>query len=256
MLQVMDPVRASEVAATRRRLDREKQLRIKERGIKLGDFSQLLAAGRAEKLNLIIKGDVDGSVQAVSDALEQLSTSEVQVDIIHRGVGAINESDVMLAVTGGAVIIGFRVRPDAGSRQAAARENVGIQIYDVIYEAVDDVRKALEGLLAPEKHEHILGTAEAREIFKIRGIGTIAGSYVTDGQMQRNVRARIIRNGILVYEGEISSLRRFKDDVKNVKEGFECGIGISNFNDVKVGDIIETYQIEEVARTLAGAAQS
>ena len=256
VLQVMDHVQATSIATTRQRLDREKQLRIRERGIKLGDFSKLLAAGEVNTLRLVVKGDVDGSVQAVCDAMEQLSTSEVRVEIIHRGVGAINESDVMLALTAGAVVIGFRVRPDAGARQASAREAIEIQIFDIIYEAVDSVRAALEGLLAPERREKIMGAAEVRVVFKIRGVGTIAGSYVVDGQIQRGVQARVIRDGVVAYEGEVASLRRFKDDVREVRDGFECGIGISNFNDLKTGDIIETYSVEEVARTLAGVSGS
>ena len=255
VFQVMGADKAASIAGNRQRLDREKQLRIKERGIKLGDFTQLLAAGDVSTLRLVVKGDVDGSVQALCDALEQLSTSEVQVEIIHRGVGAVNESDVMLALTAGAVVVGFRVRPDAGARQASAREAVDIQTYDVIYEAVDDVRAALEGLLAPERRESVTGAAEARVIFKIRGVGTIAGSYVVDGLIRRGAMARVIRDGVVIYDGEIGSLKRFKDDAREVKEGFECGIGIGNFNDVKAGDVIETYQVQEVARTLASAEQ-
>ncbi|MYA65331.1 MAG: translation initiation factor IF-2 [Gemmatimonadetes bacterium] len=255
VFQVMGADKAASIAGNRQRLDREKQLRIKERGIKLGDFTQLLAAGDVSTLRLVVKGDADGSVQALCDALEQLSTSEVQVEIIHRGVGAVNESDVMLALTAGAVVVGFRVRPDAGARQASAREAVDIQTYDVIYEAVDDVRAALEGLLAPERRESVTGAAEARVIFKIRGVGTIAGSYVVDGLIRRGAMARVIRDGVVIYDGEIGSLKRFKDDAREVKEGFECGIGIGNFNDVKAGDVIETYQVQEVARTLASAEQ-
>ena len=251
VFQVMDGIAAASIAASRQRLDREKQLRIKERGIKLGDFTHLLAAGDVSTLRLVVKGDVDGSVQALCDSLEQLSAKEVQVEIIHRGVGAVNESDVMLALAAGAVIVGFRVRPDAGARQASARETVEIKTYDVIYEAVDDVRAGLEGLLAPERRESVLGAAEARVIFKIRGVGTIAGSYVVEGAIHRGALARVIREGVVIYDGEIGSLKRFKDDVREVKEGFECGIGIANFNDLKAGDIIETYQVQEVARTLA-----
>jgi len=244
--------KAAEIATTRQRLEREKQLRIKEKGFKLGDFSKLLAGGQVGTLPLIIKGDVDGSVQALSDSLEQLGTDEVQVEIIHRAVGAINESDVILAGPASAVIIGFRVRPDVNARSLAEREGVDIHTYDVIYEAVDQVRAALEGMLAPERREKILGTAEVRDTFKITKVGTIAGCYVSDGVIERNRKARLIRDGIVVYDGEFSSLKRFKDDVREVREGFECGIGIANFNDVKVGDVIECYQVEEVARTLAG----
>jgi translation initiation factor IF-2 len=251
--QAMDPVKAAEVATTRQRLEREKQLRVKERGLKLGDFSQLVGEGVTDKLLLVIKGDVDGSVQAVSDALEQLSTSEVRVEVIHRAVGAINESDVLLAETAGAVIIGFRVRPDSKARQLAERDGVEIWFYDVIYNAVNDVRAALEGMLAPEKKEVIVGSAEVREVFKISRVGTIAGCYVTEGLVDRKSKARVIRDGIVVYDGEIGSLKRFKDDAREVREGFECGIGIANFNDVKVGDLIECYKVEEIARTLAGA---
>lgn len=253
VLQVMGADKAASIATNRQRLDREKQLRIKQRGIKLGDFTQLMAAGDVGTLRLVVKGDVDGSVQALCDALEQLSTDEVQVEIIHRGVGAVNESDVMLALAAGAVIVGFRVRPDALARQASSRDAVDIQVYDVIYEAVDDVRAALEGLLAPERRESVLGAAEARVIFRIRGVGTIAGSYIMDGVVRRGGLARVIRDGVVIYDGEIGSLRRFKEDVREVKEGFECGIGIANFNDLKVGDVVETYQVQEVARTLAGS---
>lgn len=253
VFQAMDAVQAADVAVRRQRLDREKQLRIKERGIKLGDFSQLAAAGQTGVLRLVIKGDVDGSVQALADSLERLSTDEVKVEIVHRGVGAVNESDVMLAVAAGAAVLGFRIRPDGGARQAANRENVDVRIYDVIYEAVDDVTAALEGLLAPERRENVLGAAEARVVFKIKGVGTIAGSYVTEGVVQRGAKARVVRDGVVVYEADVSSLKRFKEDAREVKEGFECGIGIANFNDVKVGDVIETYQVEEVARTLETA---
>ncbi len=254
--QVMDADRAAEIATTRQRLEREKQLRVKERGLKLGDFSQLMAEGEAEGfLPIIIKGDVDGSVQAVSDALEQLGTDEVQVDIIHRAVGAVNESDVLLAETAGAIIIGFRVRPDTKARNLAERDGVEIKTYDVIYNAVDDIRAALEGMLSPEEKETVLGAAEVRETFRIKGIGVIAGCYVTDGTIERNGRVRVVRDGIVVYDGGIASLKRFKDDVREVREGFECGIGVANFNDIKVGDVLECYSVEEVARTLAGSAE-
>ena len=251
--QVMAPEAASEIAANRQRLDREKQLRIRERGVKLGDFGALVQAGRVSSLPLVIKGDVDGSVQALSDSLEQLGTSEVKVEIIHRGVGAINESDVLLAETAGAVIIGFRVRPQTAARQQAEHSDVDIHVYDVIYEAVDEITAALEGMLSPERKETIEGTAEVREVFRVSKVGTIAGCYVSEGRIDRKGRARLIREGIVVYDGEIGSLKRFKDDVKEVRESFECGIGIANFNDVKVGDVIECYTVEEVARTLASS---
>ncbi|MGB1656749.1 MAG: translation initiation factor IF-2 [Longimicrobiales bacterium] len=251
--QAMSADQASEIAATRQRLDREKQLRVRERGLKLGDFGKLVQAGQLSELPIVIKGDVDGSVQALSDSLEQLSTSEVAVNIVHRGVGAINESDILLAQTAGAVILGFRVRPQTAARQAAERDDVEINVYDVIYEAVDDITAALEGMLSPEKKETVEGTAEVREVFKVSKVGTIAGCYVSEGRIDRKGHARLIRDGVVVYDGEISSLKRFKDDAKEVREGFECGIGIANFNDIKVGDVIEAYSVEEVARTLASS---
>jgi len=251
LLLAMNADRASEIAQTRQRLEREKQLRIKGRGVKLTDISKLLAQGEQANLHLIIKGDVDGSVQALSDALAQLSTPEVQVDVIHRGVGAINESDVLLATTSGAIIIGFHVRPDSNSRTMAAREGVDIRMYNIIYEAIEDVRAALEGLLAPEEREVVLGEAEVRQLFRVPRIGTVAGCYVTEGVIERRSRVRVVRDGVSVYEGELGSLKRFKDDVREVREGFECGMNIAGFNDLKVGDRIECYRVEEVARTLA-----
>jgi translation initiation factor IF-2 len=251
--QVMAADKAAEMAQSRMRLDRDKQLRIKERGVKLGDFSGMVAEGIADTLPLIIKADVDGSVQAFSDALEHLGTDEVKVQIVHRAVGAINEEDVLLASTSGSVILGFRVRPNTNARKNAERDGVDIRIYDVIYEGVDEVRAVLEGMLAPERKEHITGTAEVREVFKIRKVGTIAGSEVVDGLIERKSGVRLIRDGIVIYEGDLASLKRFKDDVKEVRAGLECGIGIANFNDVKVGDVIESYTVEEIARKLAEA---
>ena len=253
--QVMAADRAAEIGGNRQRLEREKQMRVKERGMKLGDFSRLMAEGEAAGvLPLIIKGDVDGSVQAVADALEQVGTQEVKVDIVHRAVGTINESDVLLAETSAAIIMGFWVRPDAKARQLAERDGVEIKLYDVIYNAVDDVRAALEGMLLPEEKETILGAADVRATFRIKGVGTVAGCYMSEGVIDRKARVRVIRDGMVVYDGNLGSLKRFKDNVKEVREGFECGLGIANFNDVKVGDVIEAYHVEAVARTLAGAA--
>jgi translation initiation factor IF-2 len=253
-LQVMEADRASEISQTRRRLDREKQLRVKGRGVKLMDISRMLAQGETATLNLIIKGDVDGSVQALSDALGQLSTAEVQVDVIHRAVGAINESDVLLAATSGAIVIGFHVRPTAEARNTAQREGIDIRLYNIIYEAVEDVRSALEGLLQPEEKEVLLGAAEVRELFRVPRMGTIAGCMVTEGVIERRGRIRIVRDAVQVYEGEIASLKRFKDDVREVREGFECGISITGFNDLKIKDVIECFRVDSVARTLAASA--
>jgi translation initiation factor IF-2 len=175
------------------------------------------------------------------------------VEVIHRGVGAINESDVLLAATAGAIIIGFHVRPGPDARALAQREGVDIKLYSIIYEAVEDVRAALEGLLTPDEKEVILGVAQVRETFKVPRVGVIAGCQVTEGVIDRRARVRLVRDGVQIYNGEIGSLKRFKDDVREVREGFECGIGIANFNDIKIGDLIECYRVESVARTLAAA---
>ncbi|MCG8469956.1 MAG: translation initiation factor IF-2, partial [Gemmatimonadetes bacterium] len=182
----------------------------------------------------------------------RLSTDEVAVEVIHRAVGGINESDVLLASTSQAIIVGFHVRPDAGATQTAERESIEIRIYNVIYEAVEEIRLALEGLLSPEQREVTVGMAEIRELFRVPKAGTVAGCYVQSGTMRRNLPVRLLRDQIQIYEGRMESLRRFKEDVREVKDGYECGISIENYNDVKVGDIIECYEIVEVARTLSG----
>ena len=215
------------------------------------------APGDSRTLQIVIKADQGGPAEALADSLEQLSTAEVKVEIIHRGVGAITETDINLAKAAkNAIIIGFHVRPDNNARAAAEREGVDIRLYRIIYEAVNDVRAALEGMLRPEKREVISGEALVREVFKISKIGTIAGCMVRSGLINRQGRVRVVRDGVEVYDGTISSLKRFKDDVREVREGFECGIGVENFNDVKVGDVIESYRTEEIARTLAGAASA
>jgi translation initiation factor IF-2 len=253
-LIAMEADRAAEIAQTRQRLEREKRMRIKSRGVKLMDLSRMLAKGEQAQLNLVIKGDVDGSVQALSDSLEQLSTAEVRVQVVHRGVGAINESDVLLASTSGAIVVGFHVRPTGEARGVAEREDVDIRLYNIIYEAVAEVRAAMEGLLTPEEREVMLGTAEVRQLFKVPRVGTVAGCMVTSGVLDRRGKIRVVRDAVQVYEGELESLKRFKDDAREVREGFECGLNIRNFNDIKVGDILECYRVEEIARTLAGIA--
>ncbi|MBA3673136.1 MAG: translation initiation factor IF-2, partial [Gemmatimonadaceae bacterium] len=220
----------------------------------LEDFMAQTTPGQKRMLNLVIKGDQGGPAEALADALAQLSNEEVSVDVVHRGVGAITESDILLARAAGAIIIGFHVRPDNNARAAADREGVEIKLYKIIYEAVEDVRSALEGMLRPEEKEVILGEAEVRDLFKVSRVGVIAGCSVRNGVINRTGRVRVIRDGVEVYDGMIASLRRFKDDAKEVREGFECGIGIENFNDVKVGDVFECYRKEQVARTLASAA--
>src|SRR5437762_1601932 len=212
-----------------------------------------LRAGGAAALRIIIKADQGGPAEALADALAQLSTPEVKVEVVHRGVGAITDGDVLLAKASGAIIVGFHVRPDSNARASAERERVEIRTYRIIYEAVEEVKAAMEGLLTPEKKEVVLGEAEVRQTFKIAKVGTIAGCFVRSGVIPRTARVRVIRDGVEVYEGGIGSLKRFKDDVREVREGFECGIGIESFNDVKVGDLIEAYKIEEVARSLTPA---
>ncbi len=250
-LAMEDAAAARDIAQKRQRLEREAQHRRTGRVKTLEDFMAEAAAGGVAQLRIIIKADQGGPAEALADALAQLSTAEVKVEVVHRGVGAITESDVLLARASGAIIVGFHVRPDSNARAAADRERVEIRTYRIIYEAVEEVKLAMEGLLAPEKKEVVLGEAEVRQIFKIAKIGTIAGCFVRSGVIPRTGRVRVIRNGVEVYDGTLASLKRFKDDVREVREGFECGIGVENFNDVKVSDLIESYRIEEVARTLS-----
>jgi translation initiation factor IF-2 len=250
-LAMDDAAAAREIAQKRQRLEREAQHRRSGRVKTLEDFMAEAAAGGVAMLRIIIKADQGGPAEALADALAQLSTAEVKVEVVHRGVGAITESDVLLARASGAIIVGFHVRPDSNARAAADRERVEIRTYRIIYEAVEEVKLAMEGLLAPEKKEIVLGEAEVRQTFKIAKVGTIAGCFVRSGVIPRTGRVRVIRNGVEAYDGTLASLKRFKDDVREVREGFECGIGIENFNDVKVGDLIESYRIEEVARSLS-----
>ena len=248
---VEDATSSREIAQRRQRLDREaKSRRTSRAAVSLEDFMSQAAAGQVQSLRLVIKADQGGPAEALADSLGQLSTSEVRVEIIHRGVGAITESDIQLAKASGAIIIGFHVRPDNNARAAAERDGVEIKLYRIIYEAVAEVRAALEGLLRPDEKEVVLGEAEVRELFKVPRIGVIAGCTVRSGVINRAGKVRVVRDGVEVYGGTIGSLRRFKDDVKEVREGFECGIGIENFNDLKVGDVIECYRTDQIARTL------
>ena len=251
---VTDAVEAREIAQKRQRLEREAQNRRSAKGTSLEDFSRALKEGEVTMLRIIIKADQGGPAEALADALAQLSTSEVRVDVVHRGVGAITESDILLAKASGAIVLGFHVRPDSNARSAAEREQVDVRTYRIIYEAVEDVRNALEGLLKPEERETVLGEAEVLQLFKVSKVGTIAGCMVRSGTIQRTAKARVVRDGTPVYTGALSSLKRFKDDVKEVREGLECGIGIENFNDLKPGDRIESFRMEEIKRTLAPAA--
>jgi translation initiation factor IF-2 len=252
---VEDAMESREIAQRRQRLDREAKSRRTAKGVvSLEDFMSQTAPGQARTLRIVIKADQGGPAEALADALAQLSNEEVSVEVIHRGVGAITESDILLARASGAIIVGFHVRPDNNARSAAEREGVEIKLYKIIYEAVEDVRAALEGMLRPEEREVVLGEAEVRELFKVPRMGVIAGCSVRSGVINRTGRVRVIRDSSEIYDGNISSLRRFKDDVKEVREGFECGIGVENFNDIKVGDVLECYKKEQVARTLTSAA--
>ena len=240
---------AREIASRREQLQREQGLRTTKR-VSLEDIARRKAIGNFQELNIIVKGDVDGSIEALSDSLIKLSTEEVQVNVIHKAVGEISESDVTLAAASDAVIIGFQVRPSLAARRAAERDGVQIRLYSVIYQAIEEVKDAMAGLLAPEIKEDIVGTAEVLETYHISKVGTIAGAMVRDGKIKRSNKVRLIRDGIVRYTGDLGSLKRFKDDAKEVAAGFDCGLSIAGFNDIKVGDIVECYEEVEVSRTL------
>jgi translation initiation factor IF-2 len=240
---------ARNIANKRAQLLREQGLRT-QKHITLDEIGRRLAIGNFKELKVIVKGDVDGSIEALSDSLIKLSTDEVQVNVIYKAVGQISESDVMLASASDAIIIGFNVRPSAQARKLAETESIDIRLYSVIYKAIEEIKAAIEGMLAPEIEEKVIGNAEVREIFKISKVGTVAGCMVTDGKLYRNSRVRLIRDGVVVYTGELSSLKRFKDDVKEVASGYDCGLTIANFNDIKVGDHVEAYDEVEVKRSL------
>lgn len=240
---------AREIANKREQILREQSVRTKKH-ITLDEIGRRLAVGNFKELNVIVKGDVDGSVEALSDSLLKLSTEEVQVNIIHKAVGQISESDVLLASASDAVILGFQVRPSGGARKIAENEEIEIRLYSIIYDAINEIKDAMEGLLEPTEKEVITGNIEVRDIFKISKVGTVAGCYVTEGFVKRNNQIRVIRDGIVTYTGNIGQLKRFKDDVGEVKFGFECGLSIKGFNDILVGDIVEGFEIQEVKRTL------
>ena len=240
---------AREIATKREQLIREQKLRTKKH-VTLDEIGRRLALGSFKELNIILKGDVDGSIEALSDSMEKLSSEEISVNIIHRGVGQITESDVLLASASDAIIIGFQVRPSQNARSLAEKEGIDIRIYSIIYEAINEIKSAMEGMLEPTEEEVIAGNVEVREIYKISKIGTIAGCYVTNGNILRNNKIRLIRDGIVVYTGKIKQLKRFKDDVNEVKNGYECGLTIADFNDIKVGDVIESFEIKEIKRKL------
>jgi translation initiation factor IF-2 len=244
-----DEVEAKDLANHRAQIMREQGIRARKH-ITLDEIGRRLALGNFKELSVIIKGDFDGSVEALSDSLQKLSTQEVAVNVVHKGVGQITESDVLLATASDAIIIGFQVRPSMQAARLAEQENIEIRTYSIIYDAIDEIKSAMEGLLEPKVEKKTVCNIEVREIFKISGVGTIAGCYVLDGKMTRQTKLNLVRDGIVVYTGELGSLKRFKDDVKEVNAGYECGLMVKNYNDVRVGDIIEGFEEVEVKRTL------
>ncbi|MBQ1707454.1 MAG: translation initiation factor IF-2, partial [Bacteroidales bacterium] len=240
---------AREVANKREQLIRIQGIKTQTH-ITLEEIGRRIALGNFQELNIIVKADVDGSIEALSDSLIKLSTEEIHVNVIHKAVGAISESDVLLAVASNAIIIGFQVRPMPNARKLAEKEQIEIRLYSVIYDAINEVKSGIEGMLAPEEKEEITANAEVLETFKISKVGTIAGCMVRDGKLTRSAKVRVIRDGIVVYTGTLGSLKRMKDDVKEVSAGFDCGLSVDGFNDIKIGDMIEAYQIVEVKRKL------
>ena len=244
-----DEREAKQIAAKRTQLLREQSVRT-QRHITLDEIGRRIALGDFKELNIILKGDVDGSVEALTDSLQKLSTGEIEIKIIHKGVGAITESDVLLASASDAIVIGFNVRPMGNARAIAEKEEIDIRSYSIIYDAINDIKDAMEGMLSPEMREEITGNAEIRETFKISKIGTIAGCMVTTGKIYRNSGIRIIREGVVIFTGQLTSLKRFKDDVKEVSKGYDCGLQVKNYNDIKVGDVLECFQEVAIKKSL------
>ena len=244
-----DENEAKQIATHRSQILREQGIRTRKH-ITLDEIGRRLALGNFKELSVIIKGDFDGSVEALSDSLQKLSTEEVAVNVVHKGVGQITESDVLLATASDAIIIGFQVRPAAQAAKLAENENIEIRFYSIIYDAIEEIKSAMEGLLEPKIERKTVANVEVREVYKISGVGTIAGCYVLDGKISRNSKINLIRDGIVVFNGELASLKRFKDDAKEVAAGYECGMSIKNYNDIRQADIIEAYEEVEVKRTL------
>jgi translation initiation factor IF-2 len=244
-----DEREAKSIANKRQQLQREQGIRT-QKHITLDEIGRRIAIGDFKELNIIVKADVDGSVEALSDSLLKLSTEEVQVNVIHKSVGQITETDVMLASASNAVIIGFQVRPSMAARKLADREEIDIRLYSIIYTAINEIKAAIEGMLSPEIEEKIICNIEVRDVFNITKVGNVAGCMVLEGRVTRNTKIRVIRDGIVVFTGNLGSLKRFKDDVKEVVSGYECGLNIDKFNDIKVGDIVEGYEQIEVKRKL------
>ena len=244
-----DEKEIKQIASKRQQLQREQGLRTTKH-ITLDEIGRRIALGDFQELNIIVKGDVDGSIEALSDSLLKLSHESIQINVIHKAVGQITESDILLASASDAIVVGFQVRPSAGARRLAEKEEIDIRLYSVIYKAIDEIKEAMEGMLSPDFKEEIVGTAEIRETFKISKVGTIAGCFVTEGKINRNNNVRVIRDGIVIYTGLLGSLKRFKDDVKEVQHNYECGLNIEKYNDIKVGDVVEAFEEVEVAKKL------
>ena len=244
-----DEKEIKQIASKRQQLQREQGLRTTKH-ITLDEIGRRIALGDFQELNIIVKGDVDGSIEALSDSLLKLSHESIQINVIHKAVGQITESDILLASASDAIVVGFQVRPSAGARKLAEKEEIDVRLYSVIYKAIDEIKEAMEGMLSPDFKEEIVGTAEIRETFKISKVGTIAGCFVTEGKINRNNNVRVIRDGIVIYTGLLGSLKRFKDDVKEVQHNYECGLNIEKYNDIKVGDVVEAFQEVEVAKKL------
>ncbi|MGG4080730.1 translation initiation factor IF-2, partial [Geobacillus stearothermophilus] len=242
-----DEKKARQIGEARAQRQLQEQRSVKTR-VSLDDLFEQIKQGEMKELNLIVKADVQGSVEALVAALQKIDVEGVRVKIIHAAVGAITESDISLATASNAIVIGFNVRPDANAKRAAESEKVDIRLHRIIYNVIEEIEAAMKGMLDPEYEEKVIGQAEVRQTFKVSKVGTIAGCYVTDGKITRDSKVRLIRQGIVVYEGEIDSLKRYKDDVREVAQGYECGLTIKNFNDIKEGDVIEAYVMQEVAR--------
>jgi len=240
---------AREIATKREQLQREQTIRTKKH-FTLDDLGRRIALGDFKELNIIVKADVDGSVEALSDSLLKLSSDKIQVNIIHKAVGAISDSDVLLAAASNAIICGFQVRPTSSARKLAVKEEIDIRLYSIIYDAIEEIKSAMEGMLSPEIKEEVTATLEVRDVFKISKVGSVAGCFVREGKIKRTNKVHLIRDGIVIYTGEIASLKRFKEDVKEVSANYECGISIQNFNDIHVGDIIESFEETEIKSTL------
>ena len=242
---VADERMARELVEERKQQEKDRTLGVAKK-VTLDDLFARIQQGEIKDFNIIVKADVQGSAEAVKNSLEKLSNDEVRVRVIHSGVGAISESDVMLAATSGAIIVGFNVRPDNAARDNAARANVEMRMYRVIYDCINEIEAAMKGMLAPKFEEQVIGHVEIRQLYKVSKVGTVCGCYVQDGKVQRGCKVRVVRDGIVVFEGEMASLRRFKDDVKEVASGYECGIQIEKFNDEREGDIIEAYVMKQI----------